>query len=105
MPFCNILLYLVADKRHPGAAEISTIQYQNYSIIWGVLGVLVSYEIARVIELVVGSITEKVKGFWVFFWGGLEGSTLVEEVCLSPIIHFFPLWKSSTAQDLVPNTM
>ena len=54
MPFCGIFLYLLPDKRHPGAAEISTILHQNYFIFLGVLGVLVSYTIARGIKIVVG---------------------------------------------------
>ena len=33
--------------------------------------------------------------------GGLGGS---RRVCLTPIGHCFPLWKSCMAPDLVPNT-
>ena len=66
IPFCSILLYLLPDKRHPRAAEISTIPDQNNFLIFGVLGVLGSYEITRGIKLVVGRVTEKVKGG---FWG------------------------------------
>ena len=33
--------------------------------------------------------------------GGLGGS---KGVCLTPIGHFLPLWKSCMAPDLVPNT-
>ena len=44
-------------------------------------------------------------------WGGFEGawacfggSRWVKGVCLTPIGHFLPLWKSCMAPDLVPNT-
>ena len=57
MPFCSIFVYLLSDKRHPGAAAISSILHQNNFIIWGVLGVLVSYKISRGIKLVVVSVT------------------------------------------------
>ena len=67
MPICSILLHLLPDKRHPRAAEISTIQHQNYFKIWGVLEVLVSYEITRGIKLVLGGLSEREKvGFGVF---------------------------------------
>ena len=69
MPFCSILLHLLPDKRHPRAAEISTILHQNYFKIWGVVGVLVSCEIARGIKLVVGRLTEREKGVF----GGYRG--------------------------------
>ena len=80
MPFCSIPIHLLPDKRHPRAAEISIILHQNHFKIWGVLGVLVSYEITRGIKLVVGRVTEKVKGFL----GGIGGSTLVKGVLLDP---------------------
>ena len=72
MPFCSILLHLLPDKRLPRAAEISTILHQNYFKIWGVLGVLVSYEITRGIKLVVGRLTEREKGGLGCF-GGYRG--------------------------------
>ena len=62
MPFSSILLHLLPYKRHPRAAEISIILHQNHFKIWGVLGVLVSYEITRGIKLVVGRVTEREKG-------------------------------------------
>ena len=104
MPYCSIFVYLLSDKVHPEAAEISTILHQNNFINWGVLGVLVSYTIARGIKIVVGG---SLGGFRVFL-GCLGGSTLVKGVLLdsynlkykSP----FPLWKSSLAPDLVLNT-
>ena len=63
MPFCGIFWYLLPDKRHPGAAEISTILHQNDLIFLGDLGVLVSYTIARGIKIVVGG---SLGGFRVF---------------------------------------
>ena len=72
MPFSSILLHLLPYKRHPRAAEISIILHQNHFKIWGVLGVLVSYEITRGIKLVVGRLTEREKGFFVGF-GGYRG--------------------------------
>ena len=60
MPFCSIFVYLLPDKRLPGAAEISTILYQNNFIIWGVLGVLVSYKMTRGIKIVVARVTGRV---------------------------------------------
>ena len=80
MPFCSIPIHLLPDKRHPRAAEISIILHQNHFKIWGVLGVLVSYEITRGIKLVVGRLTEREK--WGF--GGIGGSTLVKGVLLDP---------------------
>ena len=62
MPFSSILLHLLPYKRHPRAAEISIILHQHYFKIWGVLGVLVSYEITRGIKLDVGRVTERVNG-------------------------------------------
>ena len=41
--------------------------------IWGVLEVLVSYMITRVIKMVVGWVIERVWGFWFLFVGGLGG--------------------------------
>ena len=67
----------------------------------GDLGVLVSFKITRGIKLVVGRVTEGVKGGLREFWGGPGGS---KGVCLTPIGHFLPLWKSRRALDLVPNT-
>ena len=64
MPFCGIFLYLLPDKRHPGEAEISIILHQNYFIFWGVLGVLVSYTIARGIKIVVGGSLGGLRFFW-----------------------------------------
>ena len=66
MPFCSIPIHLLPDKRHPRAAEISIILHQHYFKIWGVLGVLVSYEITRGIKLDVRRVTERVNGV---FWG------------------------------------
>ena len=64
MPFSSILLHLLPYKRHPRAAEISIILHQHYFKIWGVLGVLVSYEITRGVTLVVRRVSERVyKGF------------------------------------------
>ena len=68
----------------------------------GDLGVLVSFKITRGIKLVVGRVTEGVKGGLREFWGGPGGS---KGVCLTPIGHFLPLWKSCRALDLVPNTI
>ena len=73
MPFCSIPIHLLPDKRHPRAAEISIILHQNYFKIWGVLGVLVSYEITRGVTLVVRRVSERVyKGFRGVL-GGLGG--------------------------------
>ena len=69
MPFCSIPIHLLPDKRHPRAAEISIILHQNHFKIWGVLGVLVSYEITRGIKLDVGRVTEREKGGF----GGYRG--------------------------------
>ena len=66
MPFCSVPIHLLPYKRHPRAAEISIILHQNHFKIWGVLGVLVSYEITRGIKLDVGRVTERVNGV---FWG------------------------------------
>ena len=60
MPYCSIFVYLLSDKVHPEAAEISTILHQNNFINWGVLGVLVSYKIAREIKLVLARVTGRV---------------------------------------------
>ena len=70
--------------------------------IGGVLGVLVTYMITGGIKLVVGRFTGGVKGGLREFWGGPGGS---KGVCLTPIGHFLPLWKSCRALDLVPNTI
>ena len=71
----------------------------------GDLGVLVSFKITRGIKLVVGRVTEGVKGGLREFWGGLArfggGS---KGVCLTLIGHILPLWKSCITPDLVPNT-
>ena len=72
MPFCSILLYLLPDKRHPGAAEISTIIHQNNYIIWGVLGVLVSYKITRGVRLIVAVSLKGFRGVLGVF-GGYQG--------------------------------
>ena len=61
----------------------------------GDLGVLVSFKITRGIKLVVGRVTEGVKGGLREFWGGPGGS---KGVCLTPIGHFLPLWKSCGRQ-------
>ena len=37
-------------------------------------------------------------------WGVLGGLCGSRGVCLTPIWHFLPLWKSCMAPDLVPNT-
>ena len=42
--------------------------------IWGVLEVLVSYMITRVIKMVVGWVIERVWGFWYLLVGGLGES-------------------------------
>ena len=59
--------------------------------IWGVLGVLVSYEVTIWIRLVVARVHNGFEGGWGFkgvfgeVWGGPEG------VCYTPIRHFLPL--------------
>ena len=71
----------------------------------GVLGVLVSFKITRGIKLVVGRVTEGVKGSLKAFWGCLRRSGGSKGVCLTPVGHVLPLWKSFRALNLVPNTI
>ena len=52
--------------------------------IWGILRVLVSYEITRGIRLVVGRVTERVQGGSGLFWGGQGWSTVGEGGLLDP---------------------
>ena len=85
IPFCSILLYLLPDKRHPKAAEISIILDQHNFIIFGVLGMLGSYEITRGIKLVIGRVTERIKGGL----GGIWGLKLVKGVLLVLYISLF----------------
>ena len=54
----------------------------------GDLGVLVSFKITRGIKLVVGRVTEGVKGGLREFWGGPGGS---KGVLLNPLGHVLPL--------------
>ena len=67
-----------------------------------VLGVLVSFKITRGIKLVVGRVTEGVKGGFGEFLGVPGGS---KGVYLTPLGHVLPLWKSCRALNLVPNTI
>ena len=72
--------------------------------IWGVLEVLVSYMITRVIKMVVGWVIERVWGFWFLFVGGLGGLEEGGGVYLTPIGRVLPIWKTYTAPHLVPTT-
>jgi hypothetical protein len=69
----------------------------------GVLGVPVSYRITRGDKLVVGRVNEEVKGGFEGVLGGLGRSRGSKGVCLTPIGHVLPLWKSCRALNLVPN--
>ena len=61
-----------------------------------------SFKITRGIKLVVGRVTEGVKGGFREFWGVPGGS---KGVYLTPLGHVLPLWKSCRALNLVPNTI
>ena len=63
---------------------------------------LVSYKITRGIILVVGRVTEEVRGGLRKFLGGSGRSG---GVYLTPIEQVLPLWKSLRALDLGPNTI
>ena len=85
MPFCSILLYLLPDKRHLRVAEISSILHQNHFIICGVFGVLMSYEIARRIKLVVWRVSRGSGGVL----RDLGGSMLIKWVQFDPYRALF----------------
>ena len=57
----------------------------------GDLGVLVSFKITQGIKLVVGRVTEGVKGSLKAFWGCLRRSGGSKGVCLTPVGHVLPL--------------
>ena len=67
----------------------------------GALGVLVNYKIARGIKLAVGRVNNWV---WRGFEGVLVGVGGSTRVCLTPLKHFWPLWKPCMAPDLFTNT-
>ena len=61
-----------------------------------------SYKITGGIRLVVGRVNNWVSREFGGVLGGLGGS---KGVCLTPIGHVLPLWKSCRTLDLVPNTI
>ena len=98
--FSNISYLKQFRLNKMGAEVVISDKFLISKFLKGLTHCAVSYEITRGIKLVVGRVTEGVKGGLREFWGGPGGS---KGVCLTPIGHFMPLWKSCRALDLVPN--